>query len=181
MKVEQLKEFCSNNSALKKLCSPWSRGEYTYATNGHILVRVKRLDEIAENPASPDADNMFADNTKHPWQWMDVPEPVWTVEKCECCQGTGKHCVAPAEIACEERDEIGIDCRDCVGGEIKKGTVTIDGPQGKVAFDSKYIAMLRNLPGVKIGVLGNQCSPIPAIPSPFTFDGGDGLLMPMRL
>jgi len=49
-----LKLFCDPNDPVRPwLGQPFSAGAWTYATDGHIAVRVPRLEDVAENPAAP--------------------------------------------------------------------------------------------------------------------------------
>ncbi len=43
-----LKPFCGDNDIRYYLNEPFSEGEFTYATNGHILIRVPRRDDVPE-------------------------------------------------------------------------------------------------------------------------------------
>lgn len=38
---------------------PWSRGKWTYATNGHVLVRLPRLPDVDDNPLAPDGEALI--------------------------------------------------------------------------------------------------------------------------
>lgn len=75
-----------------------------------------------------------------------------TLIKCPCCDGKR--------------------CKNCNGLGARISVVKIRGSY----FDARYLAKLVDLPGIVLNV-----SPIkPEAPMYFTFDGGDGLLMPRR-
>ena len=44
--LETLQPFCAKES-WRAICLPWSLGEYTYATNGKVAVRVPEVPQIA--------------------------------------------------------------------------------------------------------------------------------------
>ena len=46
-----LQQFCSKDDTRPYICKPFSFGEFSYATNGHIIVRVARRADVEEgNP-----------------------------------------------------------------------------------------------------------------------------------
>src|SRR3990167_7705159 len=47
-----LQQFCSKDKERPHLMTPFTIGDFSYATNGHIIVRVRRLDGI--DPPSKD-------------------------------------------------------------------------------------------------------------------------------
>ena len=53
--VKLLMKFCCRPKvdSRKYLHRPWSAGAYTYASNGHILIRVKRIKSVRENKDAP--------------------------------------------------------------------------------------------------------------------------------
>lgn len=101
-----LKPFCAKeDEARLSLQSPWSRGEYTYATNGHIMVRVARRDDVPENEKAPAGEKIF-DAAKSAG-WLPVPACELPPDiQCELCHGTGEH-----ECSCGHLHE----CVDCKG------------------------------------------------------------------
>lgn len=54
-----LSHFCYTEDDRSYLKQPWSRGDFTYATNGHIMVRVPRRSDVPENDKAPDADRVL--------------------------------------------------------------------------------------------------------------------------
>ena len=48
-----LSKFASENQTRTGISRPWSRGKFTYATDGHILVRVPMIPGVEDNDAAP--------------------------------------------------------------------------------------------------------------------------------
>lgn len=60
MDKKTLLKFCAPVSWAKpSMEQPFSRGKYTYATNGNILIRVPRMESVPESPLAPDVDTMI--------------------------------------------------------------------------------------------------------------------------
>lgn len=153
--------FCEKEDgwARKAITQPWSEGGYTYASQGHILLRVPRLDNIPENSEAPkiSGGDLAGWLEKEPvagWH----PVPVCKVEKIKCPDCNG------------QKELYGGPCEDCDGtGEV----IDDDGVQvGDAWFTNWLLEMLNDLPNCEIGVNDklNPCR--------IRFDGGDGLLMP---
>lgn len=139
-----------------EITRPFSDAQYTYATDSHVVIRVPRRPEIEESKFAPRADKLFAEHTTEATrQWFDIPElPEPIMEKCFCT----------FELSPDP-------CEDCRGAGVveKIKSVDING----VPFQRKYLALIKALPGCTI-------SPSGQYPAWFKFNGGDGLLMPMR-
>ena len=58
--LELLEKFVSKNDPREYMRSPFNRGEWTYATNGHIAVRVPKIDGV-ETPPEKHAPNNLED------------------------------------------------------------------------------------------------------------------------
>lgn len=160
-----LQPFCGKDDPRAYLNAPFSEGEFTYATNGHILIRVaKRADIIAlPEQMKGRCAKMFWDN---PWrELLPIPDvPPAEILTCVYCDGAGKLDFGDKDL---ER------CDECEG--IGKWEPWKPGfPLGKAHFAQRYLRLLKALPDCKISA--NHASK----PAPFTFDGGCGLLMPMR-
>lgn len=201
------------------LAKPWSRGPYSYATNGHVAVRIARRDEIDELPVAPDVQGLMDRNVLiGPLVEIDpalaLPSPAGsTVEPCETCAGVGytakchecrgkgeidcphcgqdmtcKPCSGTGEIAVKMIDGVpriasdhgdAIHCDDCDGN----GRV-IQAPPTQpyelfpgVFFNVDLLRLcLTLLPGLRI-----EQKAFDEKPHRIVFDGGEGLLMPMRI
>jgi hypothetical protein len=164
-----LEMFC--DPSRPELAQPFSIGAWTYASNGHVLVRVPRRDDVAER-AAPDASRLFpADAPKpryKPAPKFTIPERFEREEKCWRCRGTGKrhgeHCPT---CQCE-------DCAQCSGtGKITRlETVKI----GYALYWAKYIGWLQSLPRLELAKHRGGAEPLQ-----FRFDGGEGLVVPCRV
>ena len=126
--------YCSTDRAFIK--KPFSFGAYTFATNGHILVRVKRRKNVPKRDDAPNDSvrNLiakYAVKEHRPLGKFKLPHP-------------------------------------------RRLAATPTGING-VSFSSHYVRMLLALPGIKVAT---TCKETEAMH--FVFDGGDGLLMPMR-
>ena len=191
-----LQDFCSKDSTRLSINAPWSVGEYTYATDGHILIRVPRLPDVPGNPAAPGTEKLFAE-TVAAGEWLDVSDlPDIEYDSCKECNGTGKqgaicdkcdgedHRSYPTcedgSVECEDCDGTGLGkadgeiiCEDCSGSgkQKKKQPVKI----GKEHVDARLLRLIKDLPGIKVANSEKTLGPLI-----FRFDDGDGLVMPMR-
>lgn len=89
MKRAELQRFAAGEDGLRyNISLPWSRGEWSYATNRHIIVRVPRLADVDENPQTPDAEKLFVEAK----QTEFIPVPVCAMPAdvdCKHCGGAG--------------------------------------------------------------------------------------------
>jgi len=163
-----LEKFCSTDELgmLRGIARPWSRGEHTYATNGHIIIRVPRIVEIGENDNAPDANRLCWD--KPSGAPVEIPElPAPEINDCIWCTG-------------DDPEYLREDCEECnQTGQIRQ---TIPVVVGKMIYSDEYLGLIKDLPGVKFypvfhDFAVNDRSVKPAY---FSFDNGEGLLMPRR-
>jgi hypothetical protein len=140
------------------LSRPLSLNGHSYASNGHIAVRVPRRPDIPENKEAPNVEAL-------PWDFSRIkfgplPEPEFLPAQCWAGHGRGhKHECAGCHCKCEH----------CDGSGKIPPRVRI----GKAVFSARYIEWIQALPEVEIG------KPKPPRPLPFQFEGGVGLLMPI--
>lgn len=64
MTKDDLKPFCLKGEAygaLEALLVPWTKDGFTYATNGHILIRVPAMDDVPADQTGrvPKAENLI--------------------------------------------------------------------------------------------------------------------------
>ena len=182
-------KFCEN-AANENYKLPFSIGNYTYVTDGFILIKVLRISEFAENPKAPDPEKI--DCERNPQKWYPV-ENIRTPKSvdCEVCVGQGKNFVCPecngdgtVWLSNNYSEYPGIDCNYCNGkGKVAfceecngTGKVTQQKPMdfNGVIFDQRYLALLSKLPNCKIGLISKTAT------TPFKFDGGSGIIMPMN-
>lgn len=180
------------------LSEPFSRGQYTYATNGHIIVRVPRIAEDAEAhwPKIETVTDAISHAALAPLPRVAVPEPI----ECPTCRGFG---VVRPHILFGGQCE---GCKRCTWGYIPArkphpDQETCDKCEGrkivwpehehvyltsKCAIDPRYYLMLSALPDLRIDLTIDCVSTswdkdrsIRGVS--FAFDGGDGLVMPIRI
>lgn len=158
-----LKSFCGTRTYLS---APFSNGEFTYATNGHIMVRVPRLPDVS--------DITIKGNWEKPLNGIDAatfapflhrPLPQMTDEECSKCGGTGNEHDCP-DCSC--------DCDGCGGSGKQAARVSTTVASG--IFNLRYIAMALALPAVEFMTSARDEEG----PLLFRFDGGVGAVMPMR-
>lgn len=160
-----LQPFCGINHFNPWMEHPFSRGEYTYATNGHIAIRVARREDVPEHPKSPDIERLFTDVSGVQWrQLRKVELPDVPSTKCRDCDGRGTvHDCPDCKCDCDECDgtgEIESDASACIGDAL---------------FNTKYIRLLAALPWIEVPITDLMPEPMP-----FRFEGGTGLLMSLR-
>jgi len=156
-----LQKFCLGQDEIRwYLCKPWSAGDWTYATNGVIMLRVKRLADVAECDKALNAAALFA-RTPPATDWFHVP----TLERlpqndCPKCDGSG--------IAVCDLDHPH-DCDWCeMTGKVDQ-LVCVD--IGNAAFNHNYLAMLQ---GFEISTTGELTA------AHIRRGEITGLLMPMK-
>lgn len=136
MTLEELKAFCADPGDIHYyLTAPWSRGEFTYATNGHIILRVARIAGVEEQPKAPDAAGLFA-KVAAPSNWMPVPAATMPPGmECDECKGTGIFTDTYGGVEHKE------DCEWCnKTGKVKRHIgVVLAG----TFFDKGYLSMLQ--------------------------------------
>lgn len=163
-----LKQFCSTDRYRPYLHQPFSRGEFTYSTNGHVCVRVPRMVEYPEQE-KPDLAKLFAAYFKPGARGTveaGLPERKEVFVDCEDCDGRGTEHDCP-ECHCT--------CDRCDGdGRLEKSELVTVGI-GTATYDAKYIRKLMTLPGFRM-----DPNPPKAEAGSFTFDGGEGIVMPLR-
>lgn len=198
--MEILKQFCRNKEegyGSNRISEPYSQGDHTYATNGWIAVRVPRVVDVPEREKTPDMTRLTWDHDELD-DWTDLPAyDTANAEECRHCKGTGKQqvcyeCDGAGELDLEsDYNSYTVECRTCRGDGIAPGRAEHLDPCerchgiGKdlvtpVAWGSGHLSMflleaIKGLPGVKLSQRreGEQ-------PFRFVFDGGEGLVMPMR-
>lgn len=165
-----LRSFCAGNELRPVTCRPWSVGDHSYATDGAIAVRVARSEDVP--PPEKDitktatmldgwlAATADVDRVSLPHVEI-VPGKRWICEKCD---GRGYAHDCP-ECTCE--------CDDCDGGYRYQHVIVMwRGMQVK----ARIWQLIAALPNSKIAT---RLSPAGHIA--FSFDGGSGICMPMRV
>lgn len=168
-----LRSFCASDARRPLTCRPWSVGAFSYATNGRIIVRVPRLDDVP-----PPDDAKIEKTAKQIDEWLaklddtprvavpriDIPKGrSWTCDKCD---GRGFEHNCPG-CSCE--------CTDCEAGTCHQPVM--------VAWRGTHVSpdvwrLIAALPGSQIA----SSPPLSLIYDhvSFAFDGGVGIVMSMR-
>ena len=193
-----LKPFCGEVFH-EDLAEPFGDGIYTYATNGHIIVRVAAVPGVRQEfplrMKEAVGNIMFIPDYDGAW----VPIPAYDPPKkrpCHHCKGSGK------STGCDDCDGEGniefsrgqhdyeVECKECHGEGMvpggEKTCATCDG-SGEV-YDDFYAGM--KVGNVKLAIkLLDKIKALPGaelyLPAPesgmvnFRFDGGVGMAMKM--
>lgn len=186
MNKNLLMKFCDENNEDLKL--PFSMGDYTYATDNKVLIKIPRMSEFAENLRAPNPEKLDIENPEKWYPVGDIRMPK-SVD-CSFCEGQGKNFECPecggggtVWLSNNYSEYPGIDCKSCGAiGEIAfceecngTGVVAQQNPMDfhGVTFDQHYLALLSKLPNCEIGLISKTAT------TPFRFDGGSGIIMPM--
>jgi len=198
--------FCATPGSFKKtkIETPWSRGDYTYATNGHIGIRVPRRPDVTDEHG-PDLQKII-DGAPLSTNLRPMPEfdlNSIATRLCFQCKGSGKttwcrSCDGEGEIECCECGQ-GRPCENCNGegtrpakkdddkwdvcyqcSGIGRVPATDRWPPAMIAdklcINILYARLIATLPSARIDL---GC-PADGSAIRFVFDGGDGVVMPMR-
>lgn len=182
-----LKSFCSTQKwRQESVGEPWSAGGFTYATDGHVLVRVPRLADVPERERSPTTEHiakLFAEAKTEPLGALNHIDPPTKAAPVTCgeCGGSGrcKKCDGHGEChycdtECEECDGSG-DC-GCDGGRVEDRTIFAIRVGGAIV-NAEHTARIAALGDIEIVTCDHEASTTPIY---FRFAGGDGLVMPLR-
>lgn len=190
MNIETLNKFVSKDR--KKIDHIFSQGEYTIATNGMVMVRIPRVEIIPEQ-TSPDVLQEFP--IPEVKESFEIPDVTLIEILCNDCGGIGKEpkvcnkCKGSGRIECFHCGN-GMACDACEGlcfaGKSDKDCPYCNGT-GKVPDKHQY----HLIDGIAFAdhylkLLKDNCTNIRITPREyetayFTFDGGHGFLMPMRI
>lgn len=167
--LADLQPFCLTGNSRPYLNRPFNSAGHTYATNGHIMVRVPAIHGVSGcDYASMDelVVKAFRDNQMPAIAQMKLMSiiPIASDKDCDECEGSGLEHDCP-NCACR--------CDSCSG--TKKAPdrwpgVKIDG----ACFDGECVAMMQRFGAVTIGPSEKNG------PLSFYFDGGEGLLMGLK-
>ncbi len=163
-----LKPFCSTDEFRPTLMQPWSRGAYTYATNGHILVRVARRDDVPENEEAPDVEKTVEKARLDEASFVRLPLidlPPEEKSECQACEGRGTEHDCP-DCTC--------DCEVCNGSGEESSDLNSSVGLFGIPFAMRNARLILSLPGVEISRPQGHLSPMP-----FRFEGGIGMSMPL--
>ena len=181
MDLERLKTFCGSHG---KMATPWTAGEFTYATNGFVLVRVPRIESIPESEGLKVA--QFYEAPKPIDGWVDLPGDLGSLTECPDCHGGNDgdcpECDGDGDIEFQNSHNTYVcECKTCDGtGEGNnckgcRGTGTTDSkPETKidgVLFGTAFLRLFSDLKGCQIAPHSGRIAWL-------QFEGGDGFVMP---
>lgn len=200
-----LNKFCGKEACRSYLTVPWSAGEYSHATNGHIAVRIPRRPEFEECSNAPNIAKIYDEagpvGRLSPLPNFIAPDP----SPCPDCKGSGfilpcVECDGTGDATCSEcgHQTECTECDDGIVGPATKGQEgadacgecdgigSVDAEDARVEFAPNieiklcYARMLKELPNPRIDLTPREFAWSNA-PVRFAFDGGDGLIMPMQV
>ena len=196
-----LQRFCAlNDDPRTYLQKPWRDGEWMYATNGHICVRVP-FDGTADMPTRdrhPDTDALFRKWAAAKTEGFEPLPSVAAGTVCDACHGRKLFKCDECE-SCKGEGAfpwhgLMYDCKWCEGSLVGEGHVVSDDgdlelpcvkcwgrglqmqeePLGESRFELAYLKWCTELPGIAYRTHGKEG------PALMKFDGGELLLMPRR-
>lgn len=164
-----LEQFCGDPDSRHQISTPFRVGEFDYATDGRIMIRVP---STGDHRHRDDAPNAFVEKyfSRECGEFSELPAfDVWKEEDlkpCSPCGGTGD-------------GEFG-ECQYCDGWGFGTGERETDKVELLGGFASDlYLSRIMNFPNIRIA----KCVPWPKEDGAvyhFAFDGGEGVLMGMR-
>lgn len=167
---EMMLPFCSDDETKFTLHQPFTVGQWTYATDGKVVLRVPSADVNIEQEQNAKVPNAAVIIQFHDWEnktgYDNLPEiPEWpSTIICKACEGFEM-------IECSHCGSM-VECKSC-GGEGETEPFPLPMLVGDVLFNVKYLRLLATLPGVKVRRGSNPADKL----ATFIFDGGDGVLM----
>jgi len=197
-KSDFLQGFCCRER--NSLSSPFIMGDLACATDGHIAIRIPRIDAISITRESP----LKEAATSLTWEpvikgkWVDLP-PYKLPDKVKCvvCQGVGEidtcpECDGEGHVELEsDYNYYECDCKMCnCEGTLPGQDKVCHGCDGdglmysesfmKIQFDDYgldafLLEKIKDLPGVKLFSRRDKDKYFY-----FRFDGGHGIIMGMR-
>jgi hypothetical protein len=200
--LEQLRTFCTTDDTRVNLLFPYTIGEFSYASDGRMMVRIPKIETDEPIPGPQSSPRLFP---THRTAAAELP-PGWQElhgeeNECEGCKGSGQRyphtmcpdCKGEGTITCEECDherecrnchstgtitdttEALLTCLDCDGVGRWEDTVAISVSRGVTYVSNQILKKVVALPGWKLFLpregKGEALH--------FTFEGGEGLIMPM--
>jgi hypothetical protein len=168
-----IQSFCSTEKWRPRLHKPFSRGGYTWATNGHILIRVQLIKDVPDNGGSENVEGVWNTHFKpesfKPAPPLSILPNIPTIKAtCEACDGSGvEHECSHCSHECEECDGTG----QAESQSERKSSVTISG----IPYSVHYVRQILSLPDCEI-----EATPVQDRALAFRFRGGEGILMALR-
>lgn len=170
MNLDDMKQYCGRDPNYDYLHAPFSQGEFTYATDGSIMVRVPKIDAAGpcrrSKPLNVDGPLKGIESAKFTPINVSMPPKAEDNIVCPDCEGRGRmHECRDCTCTCRTCNETGT-----VSSEARTST-EVSG----VLFSLGYLRKVVELPNVRVCVQQGDGKPML-----FQFDGGIGALMPLR-
>lgn len=177
MNIELLKTFCRLNDPFRPYFeSPLSDSKWTYASDGYVAIRVPRMPEITSDSAQiPALPKLFEE---YP---LPTDESGWVLPfTCDGCKGTGEWTcpTCNAVHACDMCEGEGFEA--AVGPAFRQDEGKTYLSIGCQWFDVKYLRQIARLPKLRVYPCNDAAKEL-SQPLRFSFDGGSGLLMSVRM
>jgi len=188
-----IESFCAKKSIRNSLLRPFNIGEFTYSTDGHVLLRIDSRPEYATNPPLQSVLDLeiklYPDDL-----YSSIPDISLKDSVCPDCNGSGSGSECPDCEGCGDvswESDHGYEyedtCQMCSGSGIIKGPCDICEGTGKIIkqeyveigtklFDPRFLLLIKSLPNCKIAT-----EAVPDLKAvPFKCAGGLGIIMPVR-
>jgi len=165
-----LQQFCDAEDFREFIVSPFTYRGFSWATNGHIIVRVD--EDKRHKPLSSKIDptkvlSGLAGARFEPPPPFVLPEFGTVRVPCMYCDGTGR---------AHDCEHCKCKCEDCGGSGNVVDEMNVSTEFGGGIFALKYVRQVLSLPGVEIAIgTSDQKGSRPLL---FRFTGGVGGVMP---
>ena len=194
-----LSQFCGTDTDTHSFSTPFSDGEYTYATDGFMMVRVPYIKGTERAAPVKLASSFFSPSANGAWQSIKgVPKPA--LKQCPQCKGTKfanecEDCEGIGEVSLDHGNwTYEVECKECDGeGFVPGGETTCSYCHGtgdvyadlydSVRIEGTRLSLhlldkIKPLPNIEIYLPAPSTGPAKGV-VPFRFDGGDGIIMAM--
>lgn len=158
--IEKLKKFCGDPKYNEKIGTPWSAGEFSFATNGFILVRVPRVASVPERENALNLKTLMDLNPEPQEGYVDAPGIAdLAIPECPRCKGKES-----SPEACEECNGAGVvelsnryhdyecTCQSC-GGDGEHGRCSRCASTGYLINDEEALVEIAGAPFKKVNIL----------------------------
>jgi hypothetical protein len=185
MTIEQLQPFCSTDKSRVGIVAPFTKGGWTYATNGRIMIRVPAIPGVEDRPGTPinpekvlPGREVCGTPVELPPGWGNFPVNIKTCKRCggggrtiRCrhCDGEG-HKPCPTCLHDEDCDECGAlgfspasgdngePCEGCCGlGTLEDNTPVVLN-RGAMEANLPLLRLASTLPGLRMFHGGKKVS-----------------------
>lgn len=174
---QELIPFCSTDETRPSLGQPYTRGGYTYATDGRVAVRVAAIEGIPDVEKAPDCEGgVFRGFPPSGAPWHPIPTDLPELPEGPACP----ECKGTAEAQWSYRDRHGekyerrFECPVC-NGEGVTASDPVPMLWNGLRLNARFVAKFAALPGP----VEFQAPSEPGGPVRVRFNGGIGLFMPM--